>query len=329
MDSIGQEQHPDAVAEVGQRLAQGLGVLATLGEAAARLAAEETRRNERREAQAEEIRAALDKERAADRLAQHAASRRLARRDRQLIAQTLDPDWLTRADLLDLATVWRAARVREREFPEARVAAKQVEERLREMYPLPMDLYDQAVANGASHAAAMRAAVQEMANTGPVRAHGGRRSPAVEPGPEPVVGMEGLDTAVRQEQTRPADGAPVAAYAEELERLGVGGAAAAQALREVLAARAGQELRQGHTDAATPDDPTTAGVDEHATVGMPRNARGVGDADRDRAGARTAAQLAAEWYPEGMHQPGGIPAHVANRQPANARTPTPTASRAR
>jgi hypothetical protein len=34
MDGIGQDQHPDAVAEVGQRLGQGLAVLATLAEAA-------------------------------------------------------------------------------------------------------------------------------------------------------------------------------------------------------------------------------------------------------------------------------------------------------
>ncbi len=141
MDGIGQEQHPDVVAEVGQRLGQGLAVLATLGEAAARLAAEEMRRKERREEQreerAEQVRAARDKQQAADRLAQHAASRREAQRDRRLMAQTLDPDWWSRADLHDLATVWRAARLREAEFPEARATAEQVEERLREMYPRP------------------------------------------------------------------------------------------------------------------------------------------------------------------------------------------------
>src|SRR6266508_883058 len=186
MDSIGQDQHPDVVAEVGQRLGQGLAVLATLGEAAARLAAEEMRRKERREEQAEKLR---DQTRrgAADELARHAEQRRTAQRDRRLIAQTLDPDWLARADLLDLAEAWRAARVREDEFPEARAAAEQVEERLRDIYPRPMDLYDQAVANGASPAAAMRVAAQEMAHTRPARPHGGRRSPALT-GPEPMLG---------------------------------------------------------------------------------------------------------------------------------------------
>lgn len=322
MDSIGQDQHPDAVAELGQRLGQGLAVLATLGEAAARLAAEEMRRKEAREEQAEKVRAARNKQQAADRLAHHAANRRAAQHDRRLIAQTLDPDWIARADLLDLATVWRAARVREREFPEARVAAEQVEQRLRQMYPRPMDLYDQAVAGGASHAAAMRVAAQEMAHTRQARPHGARRSPAVESGPEPAVGADGFEAAVRQERARLADGVPPAAYTEELERLGAGGTAAAQALREVLAARADQQLRHSHTDAATQDDPDTAGVDEHATTGLPRNARDTGDADRDHTGARTAAQLAAEWYPDGLHNPAAMPAHVASRQPANTRSQT-------
>jgi len=332
MDGIGQEQHPDAMAEVGQRLGQGLAVLATLGEATARLAAEEMRRTQRREEDAENLRAARD-DRQADRLAQHAASRRTAQRDRRLIAQTLDPDWLASADLLDLATVWRVARVREGEFPEARAAAEQVEERLRELYPRPMDLYDQAVSNGASRSAAMRVAAEEMARNRPARSHGGRLSAAVTSGTEQVVGADGFDAAVRQERARLAEGVPGAAYAYELERLGVGGAAAAQALRDVLTARAGQQLRQSHTGAATPNDPTTAGINEHTTTGLPRNARDIGDADRDHAGARSAAQLVAEWYPDGLHQPGVMPAHVANRQPANARTQTrngkPTAVRTR
>jgi len=323
MDGVGQQQHPDVVAEVGQRLGQGLAVLATLGEAAARLAAEEMRRKEQREEAAEKVRAARDKQQAADRLAQHAARRREAQRDRRLIAQTLDSDWLARADLHDLATVWRAARLREGEFPEARAAAEQVEERLREMYPRPMDLYDQAVAAGASRAAAMRVAAQEMAHTRPARPHGGRRSAVIGPGPEPV-GSDGFDAAVRQERARLADGAPPVSYADELERLGVGGAAGAQALREVLAARAAQELRNSAAEAATPDDPTTAGVDEHDTAGRPRNAGAAGAANRDHADARTAAQLAAEWYPEGLHHPGAMAEHVANRRPANARTQTTT-----
>jgi hypothetical protein len=181
-----------------------------------------------------------------------------------------------------------------------------------------MDLYDEAMANGVSRPAAMYVAAQQMARTMPSRPHGGRRSPAVEPGPEAPIGTEDFDAAVRKERTRQADGAPEATYAEELERLGAGGHAAAQALHEILAARSGQELRHSQTAAATPDDPVTPDVNEHIASGLPRSTRAVGDAERDHAGARTAAQLAAEWFPDGLHRPGAVPAHVANRRPANA-----------
>ncbi|GLI00923.1 hypothetical protein [Phytohabitans aurantiacus] len=342
MDGIGQGQHPDAVAEVGQRLGQGLAVLATLSEAAARLAAEEMRRRARSEEDAERAEEREHgerereerkrerenaKDRNEDELAHHAQRRRAAQRDRRLIALTLEPDWLAHADLYDLATVWRVAWLREGEFPEARMAAEQVEERLREIYPRPMDLYGQAVANGVSRAAAMRAAAFEMAQTRPSRPHGGQRSAGIEAGPEPVVGVDGFDTAVDQERARLADGIHGAAFAEELERLGAGGAAAAQALREILQARAGEHLGHAQAAAATPDDPSTAGVNEHATMGLPRSARDVGEGSRDQADARTAAQLAAEWYPEGLHHPAALPADVAVRQPASTRTRTPTGKR--
>jgi hypothetical protein len=112
------------------------------------------------------------------------------------------------------------------------------------------------------------------------------------------------------------------------QRLGPGGEAAAQA----LAARVGREMAQGRADAA---NPATASVDEHVTVGMPRNAADLGAANRDSAnaaaaGTRTAAQLAGEWYP-GINSP-RVPAHVAGKRPANpapAQTPARTAGRAR
>lgn len=327
MDSIGQDQHPDAVAEVGQRLGQGLAVLATLGEAAARLAAEETRRRERRADQADQLRSARDKRHAADQRALQRASLRAAREDRRLIAQALDPDWLARADLFDLATVWRVARTRQAEFPEARIAAEQIEQRLREFYPRPMDLYDQALANGAPRASAMRVAAQEMARTGPARPHDGRRSPAIGPATVPAPGADGFQTALAQERTRLAGDILPPGYGEELERLGPGGRAAAQALRETLATRAEHELRHGQTEPAPSVDATTAGVDEPATGRLPGNAHAVTAADHDRADTRTAAHLAAEWYPNGLHQPGVLPAHVASRQPANVSSQRPNIAR--
>jgi hypothetical protein len=332
MDQIGHEQHPDVSSEVGQRVGQGLAVLATLGEAAARLAAEEMRRRERRAEQ----RAAEDQQREettrrlrehSDRLAQHAARQR-ALHDRQVIAQAADPDWLARADLLDLARVWRTARVREHEFPNARGAAEAVEERLRQMYPRPMDLYDEAVRAGTPRAEAMRTAAAEMARTPVMRPHGGGRAAALETGPDNPMGEAAFAAALSDEQIQLATGVDPAAYAQELARLGPGGDAA-QALRDALAARAGREMTQGRADAAIPNDPATASVNEHTAVGMPRNARDTADANRDAAtaGTRTAAQLAGEWYPDGMHHPTAPPAQVAGKRPANA-TPTQTPTRA-
>lgn len=337
MDHIGHDQHVDLAAELGQRGGQATAVLATLLEAGARLAAEELRRRERR---AEQQRA-VNEQRAettqrlreqSDQLAQHAAQRR-AQHDRRTVSQATDPDWLARADLLDLATVWRTARIREHEFPEAAAAAEKAEERLRDIYPRPMDLYDEAVRSGVPRADAMRTAAQEMARTPAMRAHGGGRAGALD-GAGDVVGAEAFAAAVTDEQIRLATGVDPAAYGEELSRLGVAGEAAAQALRETLAARAAQEMAQGQADAAIPDNPATAGVDEHATVGMPGNARDVGAANRDGAAARTrnAAQLAGQWYPEGLNNPTVVPAQVAGKRPANAsptHSPTRTAGRAR
>lgn len=328
MDQIGQDQHADMAAEVGQRLGQGLAVLATLSEAAARLAAEEMRRRERREQAAAEREQAAEKLRQrGDQLAQHAARQRAAR-DRRLIGQAADPEWLERADLYDLADVWRTARAREHEFgPDARAAAETVEERLRQMYPRPMDLYDEAVRAGVPRAYAMRTAAAEMARTPVMRAHGGGRAGALDAA-DPV-GDAGFAAAVNDEQIRLATGVDPAAYAEQLHRLGTGGEAAAQALREVLAARAGQQLAAADQDAATPDSPATPGVDEHATVGLPRHTRDTGGADRDAAAAdtRTAAQLAGEWYPDGLNNPAALPPHVTGKRSADA-TPTQKPGRA-
>lgn len=352
MDQIGPDQHHDMAAELGQRTGQAAAVLATLGEAAARLAAEERRRQPLREQQREDAghqrdKAARTLREHGDRLAERAARQRATHErqsiahDRRVIAQVADPDWLARAGLYDLGVAWRTARVREPQFPEARDAAEAVEQRLREMYPRPMDLYDQAVRAGASRADAMRAAAAQMARTPVMRPHpAGRRAGALGPADEPVIGDEAFTAALADEQIRLATGVDPADYLAELRRLGPGGEAAAQALREALAARAGRQMAQGHADAATPDNPSTVGVDEHSTVGLPRNAADMGAANRDNAtaantntdaGTRTAAQLAAQWYPDGINTP-TAPTHVADRHPANttpARNPARTAGRAR
>ncbi len=325
MDQIGPDQHPDVAAELGQRTGQAAAVLATLSEAAARLIAEERRRQLLLAEQREAAAAAQEKDAGklrqhADGLAEHAARQRAAH-DRRIIAQTVDPDWLANADLYDLAVAWRTARLREHQFPEAHGAAEMVEERLREMYPHPMDIYDQAVRGGTRRADAMRAAAAEMARTPVMRPHpAGRRAGALGPADEPPVGDEAFAAALADEQIRLATGVDPQEYLAELRRLGPGGEAAAQALREALAARAGREMAQGKADAATPDNPATAGNDEHITVGMAHSAADVAAAIRDTANAastRTAAQLAAEWYPDGINNP-AVPEHVAAKRPANA-----------
>ncbi|MEV4212600.1 hypothetical protein [Micromonospora sp. NPDC049662] len=329
MDRIGQDQHADLAAELGQRVGQGIAVLSTLTEASARLAAEEMRRRARREEQQHTDEARRDREAQklggeSDKLAQYAARQR-AEHDQRVVGQVADPDWLARADLLDLATVWRTARAREHEAPEYAQAAERVEDRLREMYPRPMDLYDEAVRAGVPRADAMRTAAQEMARTPVMRAHGGGRAGALHAGDE-VIGDAAFAAAVTDEQIRLATGVDPSDYAEQLNRLGAGGAAAAQALRETLAAQAGQELADGRTDAAAPDNPATA-VNEH-TTGLVDNKVATGDGERysAAAGTRNAAQLAGEWYPEGLNHPGALPPHVAGKRPA---TTTSTQSQTR
>src|SRR2546423_6026444 len=119
----------------------------------------------------------------------------------------------------------------------------------------------------------MPPAAAERARTPVMRPQpGGSRAGALGPADEPPVGDEAFVAAVADEQIRLATGVDAVDYLAELHRLGPGGDAAAQALREALAARAGRETAQGRADAATPDDLATPGVDEHDTVGMPRNA---------------------------------------------------------
>ncbi|MEV6928422.1 hypothetical protein AB0M46_28595 [Dactylosporangium sp. NPDC051485] len=216
--------------------------------------------------------------------------------------------------------MWRTARLRENQFPEARAAAETVEDRLRDMYPRPMHLYDEAVRNGTPRADAMRAAAEEMAHTPVMRPYGpGKRAGALGAADGPVVGVATFDTAVADEQIRLATGIDPADYLAELRRLGPGGDAAAEALRAALLERAGREATQALADAGTPDDPATPGVDEHAVDGMPDNAAHIGAANRDSAAAqRSAAQLAGEWYPDGLNHPHGMPSDVARRTPATA-----------
>ncbi len=113
---------------------------------------------------------------------------------RRIIAAPTDPAWLARADLLDLAAAWRTARAHQRHFPPAVAAAETVEQRLRQLYPQAMSVYDQAVAVGTAPGAAMRAAARVLPGT-PRRAGDGALTGSVRGGP---IGVNRLDLPATQ-----------------------------------------------------------------------------------------------------------------------------------
>ncbi|MFI5845820.1 hypothetical protein ACIA8K_39555 [Catenuloplanes sp. NPDC051500] len=296
MDRIGTDQHPDYLADTGQRLGQSLAVLATLGEAAARLAAVEIRRRQWREAQDDRRRERHGQQPAGEGTPRpsptspETEARNAARRDRRLIARALDAQWLAAADLYDLAITWRTARLREPQFEEARGVASLVEDRLREFYPRPMRGYDEAVADGMPRPQAMRAAVEEMARTPVMRAHGGRRSAAISPGSGVTVTPDELDAAIRNERARLAAGLTDEVY-RDLHRLGAAGRAAADHLRQMLDAH--------QATAQATRKPNSAGQGEGTTT------------------APTPPQMSQQWYPQGTQNTGVLPGHVARLRPAN------------
>jgi hypothetical protein len=315
-------EHPDWTAEIGQRAAQGLAVLATLGEAGARFAAERTRQRAAREQLTFRRHASLESVLAAERRVTERGERLARQRDRRVLAQVHDAGWLDATDLHGLATVWRTARLREAEFPEARPTAWLVEERLRQIYQAPMDLYDRAVAAGVQPAAAMRVAAEHMARTAPSRPHGARRSAAIEP--SRPVGADSFYAAVGDECVRLADGVDPETYAVQLERLGVGGRAAAQALRELLADPTGKNVTPSRGN-EPPSTGTTAATNHE---GEPLQGDSPGTVVPGRLTADAPA-IAAQWYPDGINGHQAMPAHVSAKRPAASTTRELTAGRSR
>ncbi|MBT8226094.1 MAG: hypothetical protein HKP61_15110 [Dactylosporangium sp.] len=337
---LGREEHADPTTEVGRHLAQGLAVLATLGEATARVTAEEIRRREhgedRDEQSRQKMRRVAERSDKLSRRAAQARARETARTDRHILAQASDAEWLATARLRDLAGIWRTARLRENEFPEAPGVIRRVEDQLRQNYPRLMRSYDAAMREGVTPATAMRQAVDEFTHPPRAWAHGGRTSPGIGPG-QPPVSPEAFAQANTAEQIRLATGVDIDTYVQQLHGLGAGGDAAAQALRETLATRAAQHLRDAAAEAATPDDPTTPGINEHTGVGLKQQSPDLGDVAGDQAAAasrgpmpRSAARLAGEWYPDGLDHPTPRPADLGGKRPANTmptRTPGQTTRR--
>lgn len=111
-----------------------------------------------------------------------------------LISRAGDPDFLTRADLLELARTWQAAQAHAGLFPAAGPAARAVEQRLAELYPHAFTTFEQRVARGAAPADAMRAAVRELPGT-PRRVGDGALTASVRGGP---VGVNRVDLPATQ-----------------------------------------------------------------------------------------------------------------------------------
>ncbi|GGM24124.1 hypothetical protein ACFFX1_10160 [Dactylosporangium sucinum] len=156
--------HDDPFGEARDRWLQGLSVLATLGEAGARMAAVEIQnRAATREWQARQDEAAAAARREADALTAK------VRGERQRMADSLDEDWLiNHASFSEAAWVWRTATVYATgDDPLAGRAANLAEDRLRKLHPDLMAAYDRLRqpgphGPGLSKAEAMREAAYEV-----------------------------------------------------------------------------------------------------------------------------------------------------------------------
>jgi DNA primase catalytic core len=115
-------------------------------------------------------------------------------RQRRLITQATDPDWLARADLLDLALAWSTTRTFEGHHPAVAAAVTTVEQRLRELYPQALTGFDEAVRAGTAPAEAMGVAAPALPGT-PRRAGDEALTASVRGGP---IGVNRLDLPATQ-----------------------------------------------------------------------------------------------------------------------------------
>jgi DNA primase catalytic core len=110
-----------------------------------------------------------------------------------LLAQARDPNWLGKADLYDLAAVWRAAHTHG-DLATAADAARSVEQRLGQLYPEVMARYDEAVHAGAGRDDAMQIAARNLPGA-PGRPGDGALTSSVQGGP---IGVNRIDLPVTQ-----------------------------------------------------------------------------------------------------------------------------------
>lgn len=273
----------DPTSDATRRLAQATAVLASLGEAGARLQAmrlqarslrlqEETSAELAARSAAEDVartRAAAEERARAEELRGRAAAAR------DVYKHTFDDEFTHRADLLDLARMWRAATLFADTDHEAHAARHLVEERLREVYPRPMALYDTLRAAGTPPEEAMAEAAAMMVTEAPFKRPG-------EAGPNRA--------AVGKEYT-----AVTAAPGPVADRT-----------------RADSERAAAAANASTPDAP--ANIDEHVSG---QEAARIHTTDADRAAAlateKTPATLVRESFPHPLAlQPGAGASTPAN-----------------
>ena len=262
-----QQQHDDPFGETRAQLVQALAVAATVGEAAARWAAVgvQNRASQREQAdRAEQVSVAARAQ--AEKLA-HEADLEQDRVERQHVARAFDDDWLNRADLAETARLWRTATLRSAGGDRwARQAMGRAEERLRQLRPNLMDLYDRFRGEGRTPAEAMRAAAYGVwlhaddTTLGPqARPHPGHQPAGLRAGAHGrAVGPAGtmlddLDAAVRREVADLAAGVDPEALDRLQRQWRSAGLAPAADAAELLARYARQLRADGQVPALVAD----------------------------------------------------------------------------
>jgi len=208
-----QQQHDDPFGESRAQAVQALAVAATVSEAAARWAAVGMQRRAEHQARAEQaaqVSAAARQH--AEQLARQADLEQ-DRAERQYLANAFNEAWLDRATLVETARLWRAATIRAAGGDEwAHEAMTRAEQRLRQLRPNLMALYDQFRGEGRTPAEAMKSAAygvwMQADNTtlGPqARPHPSRHPAGLRPGAGGRAlgpggpALDDLDAAVRAE----------------------------------------------------------------------------------------------------------------------------------
>jgi len=357
------QQHDDPMTDVRQQLLQGLSVLATVGEAGARMAAVGIQqRAARTEEAARKDRANNAAQAQAERKAQQLAA--AVRDERERLARSLDGSWLTeKATFVEAAAIWRTAAAHAAAGdPLAGEAVRLAQDRIRQIHRPFMDTYDRLRAAGQTTEEAMRSAAFQIweaeasQRRSTARPHGTREPEEPVPLPSRVnlhalaIGtgnVNDLEAAVRTEAAKLAEhvspealdrlqrtyrsgGRAVAADAVELLRQYAKDAAAAGLMPDVVAdsmsrklAAHAAEARAAAADASGPADLPDTARDEH-TDGQVDSVVEGGEAGHDQAGAE--AQRA-RWGRAFPPLTVGMPAELATKNPANGPAATPRRGR--